>query len=125
MQYLSLETGSRSERTAATLQQVREQFQRFPGDTGSSEVQVALLTAKIASLAEHLAQHKKDHNSRRGLRAMLAKRRSLLQYLRRTEFDAYASLISRLGLKDTYGPQDRFTLRYKAATPKAAARTAS
>ena len=116
-QYLSLETEPRAARTRAALQIVMDEFARFKGDVGSSEVQVAVLTTKIATLAEHLAQHRKDHNSRRGLRAMLAKRRSLLQYLRRTSFDSYVALITKLGLKDTYGPQDRFTVRYKAAVP--------
>jgi len=120
LQYLSLETSSKSDYTRAALRTVIEEFQRFKGDTGSSEVQVALLTVKIATLAEHLGVHKKDHNSRRGLRAMLARRRCLLQYLRRTSFDTYANLISRLGLKDSYGSQDRYSIRYKAAPSKEA-----
>ena len=79
-------------------------------------VQVALLTEKIKLLAEHLSEHRKDHSSRRGLQAMLARRRSLLQYLRRTQFDTYAALIGRLGLKDApYAPQDRLSMRYKPA----------
>eukprot|EP00889_Picochlorum_renovo_P005827 jgi/Picre1/32857/NNA_008186.t1 len=110
--YMSLEMGSRKDRTRATLQEVAKQFARFPGDTGSSDVQVALLTSKIALLAEHVKAHPKDHSSRRGLRAMLHGRRQLLQYLRRTQFDRYAKVISRLGLKDSFGPQDRFTQRY-------------
>ncbi|WPT17782.1 30S ribosomal protein S15 [Picochlorum sp. SENEW3] len=110
--YMSLEMGSRKDRTRATLQEVAKEFARFPGDTGSSDVQVALLTSKIALLAEHVKAHPKDHSSRRGLRAMLHGRRQLLQYLRRTQFDRYAKVISRLGLKDSFGPQDRFTQRY-------------
>ena len=110
--YMSLEMESRKDRTRATLQQVAKEFARFPGDTGSSDVQVALLTSKIAILAEHVKAHPKDHSSRRGLRAMLHGRRQLLQYLRRTQFDRYAMVISRLGLKDSFGPQDRFTQRY-------------
>jgi small subunit ribosomal protein S15 len=113
--YLSLDAAPRSDHVTQRLNETMTAFQRFPGDTGSTEVQVALLTNKIAALAEHLQQHRKDHNSRRGLLAMLNRRRSLLQYLRRTKFDAYAVLISRLGLKDTFAPQDRFSKRYKAA----------
>jgi len=114
--YLSLENGPRAEYIRSQLQSIQEEFQRFPGDTGSTEVQVAVLTAKIKALAEHLTTHRKDHNSRRGLQGMLNKRRSLLQYLRRTNFDTYVALIGRLGLKDNYGRQDRFSVRYKAAT---------
>lgn len=114
--YLSLDNSPRADHIQAKLQAVREEFARFPGDTGSSEVQVAVLTARIYALAEHLKTHRKDHNSRRGLQGLLNTRRSLLQYLRRTNFDAYAALISRLRLKDNYSPQDRFSVRYKAAT---------
>jgi small subunit ribosomal protein S15 len=113
--YLSLENGPRADLIRSQLRSIQAEFQRFPGDTGSTEVQVAVLTAKIKALAEHLTTHRKDHNSRRGLQGMLNKRRSLLQYLRRTNFDAYVSLIGRLGLKDNYGRQDRFSVRYKAA----------
>lgn len=80
---------------------------------------MALLTTKIRTLALHLSEHRKDHSSRRGLQGMLTKRRQLLQYLRRTKFDDYAILISRLGLKDNYGPQDRYSTRYKAAVAEA------
>jgi small subunit ribosomal protein S15 len=113
--YLSLENGPRADHIRSQLHSIQEEFQRFPGDTGSTEVQVAVLTAKIKALAEHLTTHRKDHNSRRGLQGMLNKRRSLLQYLRRTNFDAYVALIGRLGLKDNYERQDRFSVRYKAA----------
>ena len=117
-----MDNAPHAEHIKAKLQGIREDFERFPGDTGSSEVQVAVLTARIYALAEHLTTHRKDHNSRRGLQGLLNRRRSLLQYLRRTDFDAYAALISRLGLKDNYAPQDRFSVRYKAlARPVAAA----
>lgn len=112
LQYLSEETASRSERNAIHLRQVMKEFQLFEGDTGSSEVQIALLTHKIALLAEHLQDHKKDHSSRRGLYAMLNQRRKLLQYLRRTKFDSYAQLITKIGLKDSFAPQTKFTQRY-------------
>lgn len=65
-------------------------------------VAVARLTTRITQLAEHMRIHKKDYASRRGLEAVIAQRRALLQYLRRKDFAAYAQLISRLGLRDTY-----------------------
>lgn len=74
---------------------------------------VARLTRKIHDLAEHLKMHRKDHSSRRGLQGLLSQRRSLLQYLRRSNFDTYAMTISKLGLKDNYAQHDRFTVRYK------------
>jgi small subunit ribosomal protein S15 len=114
--FLSADNAPRSEHTAARLLAAASSHARFPGDVGSTEVQVARLTAKVAALAEHLSTHRKDHSSRRGLQAMLMQRRSLLQYLRRTRFDTYVALIRDLGLKDApYAPQDRFSLRYKAA----------
>lgn len=69
------------------------------GDTGSPEVQVALLTARIIHLTEHLQTHKKDHHSRRGLLQLVGRRRRLLNYLHRTDIDRYRSLIQRLGLR--------------------------
>lgn len=116
--YLSLDNAPRADQSRAALHAALAEFQRFKGDTGSSEAQVGLLTARIRSLADHLSAHRKDHSSRRGLQAMLTQRRCLLQYLRRTRFDAYAALISKLGLKDApYAPQDRYTIRYKAGKP--------
>eukprot|EP00887_Chlorella_sp_A99_P004975 scaffold4.g4975.t1 len=119
--YLASEMLPRRERTRVWLQQVTRDFERFPGDVGSTEVQVARLTEKIKALAEHMKVHRKDYSSRRGLEAMLTQRRQLLQYLRRTKFDTYAALISRLGLKDNYAETDRFSARYRAAAPAAAA----
>lgn len=119
--YLSLDNGARADLLEAQLRAVREDFARFPGDTGSSEVQVAVLTARVKAVAAHLTTHRKDHNSRRGLQGLLNRRRALLQYLRRTDFDSYAALITRLGLRDNYAPQDRFSVRYKAAVRGAAA----
>lgn len=69
------------------------------GDTGSPEVQVALLTARINHLTEHLKTHKKDHHSRRGLLQLVGRRRRLLQYLQRHDVERYRSLIGRLGLR--------------------------
>ncbi len=69
------------------------------GDTGSPEVQVAVLTARINDLNEHLKVHKKDHHSRRGLLKMVGKRRNLLNYLREKDIERYRTLIARLGLR--------------------------
>ena len=69
------------------------------GDTGSPEVQVAILTARINDLNEHLKVHKKDHHSRRGLLKMVGQRRNLLAYLKEKDLERYRSLIARLGLR--------------------------
>lgn len=74
-------------------------FQRAQGDTGSPEVQVALLTARINDLTGHFKEHMKDHHSRRGLLRMVSRRRKLLDYLKRTNLDGYRALIERLGLR--------------------------
>lgn len=74
-------------------------YQRAPGDTGSPEVQVALLTARIQDLTEHFTTHKHDHHSRRGLVRMVNSRRKLLDYLKATDLDRYRNLIARLGLR--------------------------
>ena len=76
-----------------------QQFQLHGKDTGSADVQVALLTRRIAQLTEHLKSHAKDHSSRRGLLKMVAKRRSLLDYLSRSEADRYKKLIDGLNLR--------------------------
>ncbi|HIV00748.1 MAG TPA: 30S ribosomal protein S15 [Candidatus Stercoripulliclostridium merdipullorum] len=74
-------------------------FARSEGDTGSPEVQVALLTERITELTEHLAVHKKDHHSRRGLLKMVGKRRNLLNYLKDKDIERYRALIAELGLR--------------------------
>jgi small subunit ribosomal protein S15 len=79
--------------------EIIDQYRRAPVDTGSPEVQVALLTARITELTEHLRTHKKDHASRRGLLMMVSKRSGLLNYLRNTERSRYLALIQRLGLR--------------------------
>ncbi|MDO5036835.1 MAG: 30S ribosomal protein S15 [Tissierellia bacterium] len=76
-----------------------KEYQREEGDTGSPEVQVALLTKQINILNEHLREHKKDHHSRRGLLKMVGKRRNLLRYLKRKDIERYRSLIERLGIR--------------------------
>lgn len=79
--------------------QIVEGFRRFDGDTGSSEVQVALLTSRINYLTDHLREHKKDKHSRRGLMTLVAKRRKLLDYLKRTKVETYKKMLSSLGLR--------------------------
>lgn len=87
--------------TAAPVdkQKIIEEFQTHPGDTGSSEVQIALLTARIEHLTEHLKTHKKDHHSRRGLLQLVGQRRRLLDYLQREDIGRYRTLIQRLGIR--------------------------
>ena len=87
---------------AVTVQEkakVIADYQRIKGDTGSPEVQVALLTARINELTEHLREHTKDHHSRRGLLMLVGKRRRLLKYLQSKDIDRYRSLIQELGLR--------------------------
>ncbi len=76
-----------------------ERFKRGPEDTGSPEVQVALLTERIRYLTEHFKTHKKDHHSRRGLLKLVGRRRRLLDYLKRKDLERYRSLIKELGLR--------------------------
>jgi small subunit ribosomal protein S15 len=80
-------------------QQLVTEHRRSDTDTGSSEVQVAVLTRRIQELTEHLRVHKNDHHSRRGLLQMVGRRRRLLDYLRRTDVERYRALIQRLGLR--------------------------
>ena len=79
--------------------EIIEQYKRHDGDTGSPEVQVALLTERINHLNEHLLTHKKDHHSRRGLLLMVGQRRGLLDYLKSTDIEGYRALIAKLGLR--------------------------
>lgn len=79
--------------------QIVKDYQRATSDTGSPEVQVALLTARISTLTEHFKQHVKDHHSRRGLLKMVSRRRKLLDYLKRTDAERYRQVIDRLGLR--------------------------
>lgn len=74
-------------------------YGRTPEDTGSPEVQIAILSARISELTEHLKANPKDHHSRRGLLMMVGQRRGLLDYLMRTDIEAYRSLIERLGIR--------------------------
>jgi small subunit ribosomal protein S15 len=79
--------------------QVVKQYQRAGNDTGSTEVQIALLTERINGLTEHFKSHVKDFHSRRGLLKMVSQRRKLLDYLKRSDVDKYRSIIERLGLR--------------------------
>lgn len=85
--------------TAEQKKEVIEQYATHEGDTGSPEVQIAILTKRIVILTEHLKEHKKDHHSRRGLLKMVGQRRNMLDYLRRTDIERYRTLGSKLGLR--------------------------
>ncbi len=79
--------------------EIIEQYATKAGDTGSPEVQIALLTGRISHLTEHLKEHKHDHHSRRGLLLLVGQRRRLLNYLQNNDIERYRSLIERLGLR--------------------------
>ena len=85
--------------TAEEKQEIIAKYSTHEGDTGSPEVQVALLSKRIADLTEHLKEHKHDHHSRRGMQLMIGDRRRLLDYLKRVDINRYRSLIERLGLR--------------------------
>jgi len=78
---------------------IMQEYARTPNDTGSPEVQIAVLTERITELTEHLQKNPKDHHSRRGLLKMVGQRRGLLAYLKKTDIERYRSLIDRLGLR--------------------------
>ncbi len=83
----------------ATKTEIIDKFKTHEGDTGSPEVQIAILTYKINYLNEHLKEHKKDHHSRRGLLKMVGQRRSLLNYLKKKDIDRYRTIIKALGIR--------------------------
>jgi small subunit ribosomal protein S15 len=85
--------------TVEAKREIVGKYGRDESDTGSTEVQIALLTARINDLTEHLREHTKDHHSRRGLLMLVGKRRRLLGYLQRTDLDRYRALIGELGLR--------------------------
>ncbi|RRQ20670.1 30S ribosomal protein S15 [Thiohalobacter thiocyanaticus] len=85
--------------SAEQKSEILKDYQQAPGDTGSPEVQVALLSARITHLMDHFNAHKQDHHSRRGLLRMVNQRRKLLDYLKRKDVKRYQDLISRLGLR--------------------------
>lgn len=83
----------------ATKLEIIEKFKRHEGDTGSPEVQIALLSDRINHLTDHLKEHKKDHHSRRGLLMMVGKRRGLLNYLMKEDIQRYRDIVEKLGLR--------------------------
>ena len=83
----------------ARRQEIVTEFARQPGDTGSPEVQVALLSERITGLTAHMQVHKKDHHSRRGLLLLVSQRKALLEYLKRKNEEGYRALIQRLGIR--------------------------
>ncbi len=85
--------------TKEMKQQIIKDYQVKEGDTGSPEVQIAILTYRINDLNEHLKIHKKDHHSRRGLLKMVGQRRNMLAYLKKNDLERYRTLIARLGLR--------------------------
>ena len=85
--------------TQEAKQEIMKKYAMKEGDTGSPEVQIAVLTARIAYLTEHLKEHKKDHHSRRGLLKMVGKRRSLLDYLAKKDINRYRAIIAKLGIR--------------------------
>lgn len=85
--------------TKENKQEIIEEYQREEGDTGSPEVQIALLSARISQLTDHLKDHKNDHHSRRGLLKMVGQRRKLLRYLKNNEVERYRNLIESLGIR--------------------------
>jgi small subunit ribosomal protein S15 len=84
---------------AAVKQKIMAEYATVEGDTGSPEVQVAMLTQRIRDLTEHLREHQHDHHSRRGLLLLVGRRRRLLKYLQQTDITRYRALIERLGLR--------------------------
>ena len=80
-------------------QTIIKEYQKDASDTGSADVQIALLTARIRHLTEHFKTHKKDHHSRRGLLRLVSQRKKLLSYVKTNDITSYANLISRLGLR--------------------------
>jgi small subunit ribosomal protein S15 len=85
--------------TQERKRELTEKFGESPGDTGRTEVQIALLTERINALTEHLRTHRKDHHSRRGLLMLVGRRRRFLNYLQRTDLERYRSVIRELGLR--------------------------
>ncbi|RRD47761.1 30S ribosomal protein S15 [Tessaracoccus sp. OH4464_COT-324] len=84
---------------AAEKKKIIEEYATAPGDTGSPDVQIALLSKRISHLTEHLKQHKGDHHSRRGLLLLVGQRRRLLNYVAKKDIEHYRELIARLGLR--------------------------
>jgi len=94
-----MKTGGTEMISKEKKQAIIKEYARTEGDTGSPEVQVAVLTARIQELTDHLKEHPKDHHSRRGMLKMVGQRRGLLAYLKKTDIERYRALIERLGLR--------------------------
>jgi len=99
MAYGDLTIGGAYNMEKARKQEIMQQFARTEGDTGSPEVQIALLTERIKELTEHLKVHKKDHHSRRGLLMMVGQRKGLLSYLKKQDIERYRVIIAKLGIR--------------------------
>ena len=89
--------------TQEAKQEIMQKYAVHEGDTGSPEVQIAVLTARIQYLTDHLKEHEKDHHSRRGLLKMVGHRRRLLSYLYKKDIERYRSIIAKLGIRATIG----------------------
>ena len=85
--------------TTEMKKEIIAKYGKTPEDTGSPEVQIALLSARIADLTEHLKVHQKDHHSRRGMLKMVGQRRGLLDYLKKTDIERYRAIVEKLGLR--------------------------
>ena len=92
---------------AADKAPIMEQYRIHETDTGSSDVQIALLTARIAGLTEHLREHKHDHHTRRGLLKLVGRRRRLLRYLAKNDLERYRNVVQSLGLRDNQARRAR------------------
>lgn len=100
MRVVDVVNGSQAQLEQLKRRQVTEDFQRHKSDTGSPEVQVALMSSRIARLASHIKEHHHDHHSRRGLVGLVNSRRRIMKYLKRTDPESYARVLSRLNLRD-------------------------
>lgn len=95
---LSMSTANQQQITAYKVNQAVKKFQKHDGDTGSAAVQIAVLTEKMNSLAKHVTVHRQDKSSQRGLQMMASKRKSMLQYLKKSDFESFRTTVSSLGL---------------------------
>lgn len=96
---IAMQTANQKQITAGKVHNAIKAFQKHEIDTGSSAVQIAVLTEKIHNLARHFAQHKKDYHSKRGFQALISRRRQLMKHLRRTDFEAFAKTVKALHLE--------------------------
>ena len=85
--------------TKEEKKEIKQEFEKHSQDTGSAEIQIATLSKRISNMTEHLKENKKDHGSKKGLYKMVAKRKKLLRYLKRTNFESYEGLVKKLNLR--------------------------